>query len=125
MNHRIRITLAALMTLLSLGFFSSTATADGDTDCTATPDALTCQKQAADAACAAHGPNSMECLSARNVYLEHYASNRDSLVASLMSSIAQIRETVATYSSEFAKVEKRAQRQAATIARLRERLHAR
>lgn len=124
MTNRIRITLAVLMTVASLSLFSAPTHAAAKDQCAKDPAGLSCLQQQADEECAAHGPNSVECLSARNDYLEEYAANRDNWIATIVATLSKVSNEANLAKAEAAQLEKRVARQALTIKRLRDRLHA-
>lgn len=116
MNHRIRIALAVLLTTLGLTFTSSASSADPKDECALDPGSLGCLRQIAEAECADHGPESPECLAASNTYLEARVASGDKRSAELTAWTTRLADRIAT-------LERRVERQKATIKRLRERLH--
>src|SRR5688572_22196545 len=113
---------AVLLSLLTLGASSSAPAAADNSDCQREPDSLICQQQAADQACATYGPESNECLSARNVYLEHRVQRSESLLEYVA---AQLRQALTAHAQYVDKMERKVSRQARTIERLRDRLEGR
>lgn len=115
MTHGIRIALAVLLATLTLTFGASTASAETKDECATDPNSLGCKRQIADEQCATYGPESIECLSARNVYLEEYAARGDNWIETLTAWVTRLSERIAT-------LEKRVEHLKAKVKRLKSQL---
>lgn len=116
MTNRIRIALAALLATLGLAFTASTSSAEVEDQCAKDPDSMACLSQIADEQCTTYGPESIECLSARNDYLEAYSAHRDSILDTVYQWADQLQDRITT-------LEKRVQHLKAKVKRLKAQLN--